>query len=64
MIYLLIVLSLSLPHQVNIFGGFAPGSQTAEQLSRSLGSRTVMSGSISKGKNDPSQSLQMMERPS
>ena len=28
--------------QVNIFGGFAPGSQTAEQLSRSLGSRTVM----------------------
>lgn len=49
--------------QVNIFGGFAPGSQTAEQLSRSLGSRTVMSGSISRGKNDPSQSLQMMERP-
>ena len=49
--------------QVNIFGGFAPGSQTAEQLSRSLGSRTVMSGSISKGKNDPSRSLQMMERP-
>ncbi len=49
--------------QVNLFGGFAPGSQTAEQLSRSLGSRTVMSGSISRGKNDPSQSLQMMERP-
>lgn len=49
--------------QVNIFGGFAPASQTAEQLSRSLGSRTVMGGSISKGKNDLSQSLQMMERP-
>ena len=48
---------------MNLFGGFAPGSQTAEQLSRSLGSRTVMSGSISRGKNDPSQSLQMMERP-
>ncbi len=48
---------------MNIFGGFAPGSQTAEQLSRSLGSRTVMSGSISRGKNAPSQSLQMMERP-
>jgi len=48
--------------QVNIFGGFAPGSQTAEQLSKALGSRTVMSGSISRGKNDPSQSLQMMER--
>ena len=31
--------------------------------SKSLGSRTVMSGSISRGKNDPSQSLQMMERP-
>ena len=30
---------------------------------QSLGSRTVMSGSISRGKNDPSQSLQMMERP-
>jgi type IV secretion system protein VirD4 len=38
--------------QVNLFGGFAPGSQTAEQLSCSLGSRTVMSGSISRGKND------------
>lgn len=46
-----------------IFGGFAPNSQTAEQLSKSLGSRTVLSGSVSKGKNDPSQSLQMMERP-
>ena len=46
-----------------IFGGFAPNSQTAESLSRSLGSRTVMSGSVSRGKNDPSQSLQMVERP-
>lgn len=49
--------------QDTIFGGFAPNSQTAEQLSKSLGSRTVLSGSISKGKNDPSQSLQMIERP-
>ena len=49
--------------QDTIFGGFAPNSQTAEQLSKSLGSRTVRSGSVSKGKNDPSQSLQMMERP-
>ena len=48
---------------LNIFGGFAPASQTAEELSKALGSRTVMSGSISRGKNDPSQSLQMMERP-
>ncbi len=49
--------------QDTIFGGFAPNSQTAEALSKALGSRTVMSGSISKGKNDPSQSLQMIERP-
>ncbi len=49
--------------QDTIFGGFAPNSQTAEVLSKSLGSRTVLSGSISKGKNDPSQSLQMIERP-
>ena len=49
--------------QCTIFGGFAPNSQTAEVLSKALGSRTVMSGSISRSKNDPSQSLQMMERP-
>lgn len=49
--------------QVNIFGGFAPASQTAVELSKALGSRTVMSGSICKGKNDPTQSLQMIERP-
>ena len=49
--------------QDTIFGGFAPNSQTAEVLSKSLGSRTVMSGSVNRGKNDPSQSLQMMERP-
>ena len=49
--------------QDTIFGGFASNSQTAEQLSKSLGSRTVLSGSVSKGKNDPSQSLQMIERP-
>ena len=49
--------------QDTIFGGFAPNSQTAEVLSKALGSRTVLSGSISRGKNDPSQSLQMIERP-
>ena len=49
--------------QDTIFGGFAPNSQTAEVLSKALGSRTVMSGSISRGKNDPSQSLQMIQRP-
>ena len=49
--------------QDTIFGGFAPNSQTAERLSQALGSRTVLSGSVSKGKNERSQSLQMMERP-
>lgn len=48
--------------QDTIFGGFAPNSQTAEVLSKALGGRTVLSGSVSRGKNDPSQSLQMMER--
>ena len=35
----------------------------AEVLSKNLGNKTVMSGSISRGKNDPSQSLQMIQRP-
>lgn len=48
--------------QLTIFGGFAPNSSSAEVLSKALGSRTVMSGSVSRSKNDPSQSLQMMER--
>ena len=48
--------------QLTIFGGFAPTSETAEKLSKSLGSRTVQSGSVNRGKNDPSQSLQMIER--
>lgn len=49
--------------QLTIFGGFAPNSSSAEILSKSLGSRTVMSGSVNRGKSDPSQSLQMIERP-
>ena len=49
--------------QDTIFGGFAPQSQTAEALSKALGSRTVMSGSVSKGKGESNRSLQMMERP-
>lgn len=44
-------------------GGFAPTSETAETLSKALGSRTILSGSVSRGRNDPSQTLQMMERP-
>ena len=48
--------------QLTVFGGFAPNSESAEKLSKSLGSRTVQSGSISNSKNDPSRSLQMIER--
>ena len=48
--------------QDTIFGGFAPNSQTAETLSKALGSRTVLTGSDSKGKDNTSQSLQMAER--
>ena len=48
--------------QDTIFGGFAPNSESAEILSKSLGNKTVMSGSVSRGKNDPSQSLQMIQR--
>ena len=49
--------------QLTIFGGFAPNSTSAETLSKALGSRTALSGSVSRGKNDPSESLQMIERP-
>lgn len=49
--------------QLTVFGGFAPNSETAQVLSKSLGTKTVMSGSVSQSKNDPSRSLQMIERP-
>jgi len=49
--------------QLTIAGGFAPGSESAERISKAMGSRTVMSGSVSKGKENASQSLQMIERP-
>ena len=49
--------------QLTIFGGFAPNSSSAEVLSKALGTRTVMSGSVSRSRNDPSESLQMIERP-
>lgn len=48
--------------QLTIFGGFAPNSKSAEVLSKAMGNKTVLSGSVSRGKNDPSQSLQMIER--
>lgn len=49
--------------QITIAGGFAPTSETADIISRALGSRTVLTGSVSRSKNDPSQSLQMTDRP-
>ena len=49
--------------QDGIFGGFAPNSESAEVLSKHMGNRTVLSGYVSRGRNDPSQSLQMIARP-
>ena len=49
--------------QLTIAGGFAPGSESAEKISKSMGSRTVMSGTVTKGKGNASQQLQMTERP-
>lgn len=48
--------------QTTIFGGFAPNSQTSEVLSKAMGSRTVLSGQVTRGKDSNSQNLQMMER--
>lgn len=49
--------------QLTISGGFAPNSTSADKISKSLGTRTVMSGSVSRSKENPSESLQMIERP-
>lgn len=49
--------------QLTISGGFAPNSTSAEVISKALGTRTVMTGSVSRSKDQPSQSLQMTERP-
>ena len=49
--------------QDTIFGGFAPNSQTADVLSKALGSYTVQSGYISRSKGENTQTLQMGERP-
>jgi type IV secretion system protein VirD4 len=49
--------------QLTIAGGFAPGSESADRISKSMGSRTVMSGTVTKGKGNASQQLQMTERP-
>lgn len=47
--------------QLTIFGGFAPGSNTATELSTNLGSQTVTAGSISKSEK-MSQTLNMIKR--
>lgn len=49
--------------QDTIFGGFTPNLESAEVLSKSLGNKTVMSGTISREKNVPNQSLRMIQRP-
>ncbi len=48
--------------QVAIFGGFAPKSKTAEELSQSMGTYTSLSGSVTRSK-DNSKTLQMIEKP-
>lgn len=48
--------------QLMLFGGFAPGSSSAEKLSKDLGKQTILTGSISKGnggKNSGHQSQQL-----
>lgn len=49
--------------QDTIFGGFAPNSDSAELLSKNMGNKTVLSGSVSKGKDNSSQQLQMISKP-
>lgn len=36
--------------QLTVFGGFAPNSQSAEVLSKALGEQTILSGSVSSGR--------------
>ena len=38
--------------QDTIFGGFVPNSKNAEALSKALDNRTVMNGTISRGKSE------------
>ena len=46
-----------------IFGGFAPNSESADILSRNMGTQTILSGSVTKGKDNSSQQLQMISKP-
>ena len=49
--------------QLTVFGGFAPNSESAQVLSKALGSRTALTGSVTQSKSEGSRSLQMIERP-
>ncbi len=53
--------------QNSVFGGLAPLSKSAEDLSRALGNQTVQSGSVSHSggmdRSNSSRSLQMIQRP-
>ncbi len=48
--------------QITIAGGFSPTSQTADSIAKALGYRTVLTGSVSRSKDHPSQSLSMIQR--
>lgn len=47
---------------ITIAGGFAPNSRTAEDVSKSLGNKTVLSGSVTRSEHG-SQTMSMIERP-
>ena len=49
--------------QLTVFGGFAPNSESAQILSKAMGSRTALTGSVTQSKSEGSRSLQMIERP-
>ena len=49
--------------QLTVFGGFAPNSESAQILSKAMGSRTALTGSVTQSKGEGSRSLQMIERP-
>ena len=49
--------------KLTVFGGFAPNSESAQILSKAMGSRTALTGSVTQSKGEGSRSLQMIERP-
>ena len=49
--------------QLTVFGSFAPNSESAQILSKAMGSRTALTGSVTQSKGEGSRSLQMIERP-